>query len=75
MLHNSIDMKVYALQTKTEIHREFSNGILRNFRADSFENNFGGLFLKQNRGGERRAVTLVVSGFHFFQDSYLFIKP
>ena len=32
-------------------------------------------FWKENRGGEGRPVTLVVSGFHFFQGSYLFIKP
>ena len=25
---------------------------------------------KENRAGEERTVTLVVSGFHFFQDSY-----
>ena len=35
-------MKVYALETKTEIHRGFFNEILRDFRAASFENNFGG---------------------------------
>ena len=33
--------------TKTEIYRRFSNGILRNFRAASFENNFGILLLKR----------------------------
>ena len=33
--------------TKTEIYRRFSNGILRNFRAASFENNFGVLLLKR----------------------------
>ena len=62
--------------TKTEVHRGFSNGILRNFKAATFENNFGGLLLKRKqRGGEEREVILVVSGFHFFQGSYLFIKP
>ena len=61
-------------ETKTEIHCGFSNGSLQNFRAASFENNFGGCFWKESRGGEGHAVTLVVSGFHFFQGSDLFIK-
>ena len=43
--------------TKTEIHRGFSNGILRNFRAASRINS-GGCFWKEN-GGEGCAVTLV----------------
>ena len=33
--------------TKTEIRRRFFNGILPNFRAASFENNFEGLLLKR----------------------------
>ena len=33
---------------------------------------FGGCFRKENRGGERCAVTLVVSGFQLFLGSYLF---
>ena len=35
--------------TKTEIHCGFSNGILQNFRAASFKNNFGGLLLKRKQ--------------------------
>ena len=34
----------------------------------------GGCFWKESRGGEGHAVTLVVSSFHFFQGSDLFIK-
>ena len=41
MLHNaiSINMKVYALQTKIE-PPGVSNEILRNFRTATFENDF-----------------------------------
>ena len=39
---------------QTEIHRGFSNGVLRNFRVASFESNFWGLLLKRK---ERRRMT------------------
>ena len=35
----------------------------------------GGGASEKKIGGEGYAVTLVVSGFHFFQDSNFFIKP
>ena len=46
MLHNSIsaDMKVYALQLKQKSAAGVPSGILLNFRAATFENNFGELF-------------------------------
>ena len=62
MLHNSIDMKGLCPATKTEIHRGFSNGILRNFRAASFENNFGRLLLKRR---QRRRTCSDPCGFRF----------
>ena len=49
--------------TKTEIYRRFSNGILRNFRAASFENNFGGLLLKRKQ--RRRRTPSDPCGFRF----------
>ena len=65
MLRNSlsVDMKVYALQLKQK-------SILENFRKATFEIFFffeggGGCFWKENKGGEGRAVNLVVSGFIF----------
>ena len=69
MLHNSIsvDMQVYALQLKEKSTADVSNRILQNFRTAAFENNLRGL----RRGVEERALTLVISGFHFFQDCYL----
>ena len=33
--------------------------------------NFGSCSLKENREGEGRAVSLAISGFRFFQGSYL----
>ena len=51
--------------TKIEIHRRFSNGILRDFRAASFENNFGGLLLKRKQRWGRTRSEPLVSGFHF----------
>ena len=61
--------------TKTEMHRRFFNGILRNFRGTSFENNFWGLLLKRKQ--RRRRTRSDPCGFRFslFQGSYLFIKP
>ena len=72
MLHSliSVDMKVYALQLKQKSTKGVSKGIFQNFRTDSFENNFGGQFLKENKERVGRAATLIVSGFHLFQGSY-----
>ena len=39
--------------TKSEIHRGFSNRILRNFRKAPFQNNFGGLLLKRKQTKKR----------------------
>ena len=47
---------------KTKIHCGFPNGILRNFRAASFENNFGGLLLKRK---QRRRTRSDPCGFRF----------
>ena len=50
-------------ETKTEIHCEFSNGSLQNFRAASFKNNFGGLLLKRKQ--RRRRTCSDPCGFRF----------
>ena len=64
MPHNpiSVGMRVYALQLKQKSTTAGFDGILRKFRS---------VFLKGNRRGEVRAVTLVVPGFHYFQGIYL----
>ena len=74
-LHNSIDMKVYALQLKQKSIVCFPMEFCEILEQLVSRINLGGCFWKENRGGEERAVTLMVSGFHFLQGSYLFIKP
>ena len=75
MLHDSVfvDMTVFALQLKEKSTACVSDEILRNFRTATFEVNFEGYFWKENRRGEGRAVSLVISGFHYFIGQ-LFIK-
>ena len=75
MLHNSIDMKVYALQLKQKSTVGFLMKFYEILEELVLRIILGGCFWKENRGGEGCAVTLVVSSFHFFQGSYLFIKP
>ena len=73
MLRNSVsvDMKVYTLQLKQKFATGVFHRILRLFRPALSRIVFGGCFWKENREGQGHAVTLVVSGFHFFQGSYL----
>ena len=64
-----------CLATKTEIHQGFSMEFCKILGQLVSRIIFAGYFWKEKRGGEGHAVTFVVSGFHFFQGSYLSIKP
>ena len=69
----SVDMKFYSLQLKQKPKASVSNGILRSFKTATLENKFlgeEGCFWKENRGGEGRTMTLVVSCFLFLRGSY-----
>ena len=61
MLSNSIsvDIKVDILRLKEKSTTGVFHGILRSFRTANLENNFEGLLLKKNRGGEGLAVILI----------------
>ena len=61
MLSNSIsvDIKVDILRLKEKSTTGVFHGILRSFRTANLENNFEGLLLKKNRGGEELAVILI----------------
>ena len=60
--------------TKHKSAASVSDEILQNFRTATLENNFWGCFWKENRGRKGYTVTIALSGFHFFQASFLFIK-
>ena len=71
MLHYSIYMKVYALQLKQKSPAGFPMEFCKILDNLLLKIILAGCFWKENRGGEGRAVTLVVSGFNFSQGSYL----
>ena len=73
MLHNpiSVDMKVCGLQLNEKSTAGVSSEFYEILEQLLPRTIFGGCFLKENKGGEGRTVTLVVSGFHFYQGSYL----
>ena len=67
MLRNS-DMMVYVLQLKQKSTADVFCEILEQLLSRII---LGGCFWKENRRRERGEVTLVVSGFYFFQGMYL----
>ena len=66
----SVDMKDYALQLNRNPLLLFSTELCKILEQLFFRIILGGCFWKENRVGERRTVTIAVSGFHFFTGSY-----
>ena len=66
----SVDMKDYALQLSRNPLLLFSTELCKILEQLFFRIILGGCFWKENRAGERRTVTIVVSGFDFFTGSY-----